>query len=99
MLFRSEVTAWLALFDGDLVKARNGLRHPAEVTPEIVNAMALLGRTKADTSRAIGAAFMALARNDSLQAAQRFEQAADLFDRDRPLLSFGFGKAYGLPDR
>jgi tetratricopeptide (TPR) repeat protein len=81
-----EVTAWIALFDGDLVKARNGLRHPAEVTPEVVNAMALLGRTKADSSRAIGAAFMALARNDSVQAAQRFEKAADEVTDAAPLL-------------
>ncbi len=81
-----EVTAWIALFDGDLVKARSGLRHPNEVTPEVLNAMALLGRTKADSSRAIGAAFMALARNDSVQAAQRFERAADELSDAAPLL-------------
>jgi tetratricopeptide (TPR) repeat protein len=81
-----EVTAWIALYDGDLVKARNGLRHPADVTPEVLNAMALLGRTKADSSRAIGAAFLALARNDSAQAAQRFERAADEVVDAAPLL-------------
>ena len=81
-----EVTAWIALFDGDLVKARAGLRHPTEVTPDVVNAMALLGRTKSDSSRAIGAAFMALARNDSTQAAQRFERAADEVVDAAPLL-------------
>lgn len=81
-----EVTAWLALYDGDLARARPGLRRPAEATAEVVTAMALLGRTKADSSRAVGSAFLALARGDSVQAAVRFERAADELSDAAPLL-------------
>jgi len=81
-----EVSAWLALYDGNLAKARPGLRRPAEATAEVVTAMALLGRTKADSSRAIGGAFLALARGDSVQAAVRFEKAADELSDAAPLL-------------
>jgi tetratricopeptide (TPR) repeat protein len=81
-----EVTAWIALYDGDLAKARSGMRRPAETSNEILNAMALLSRTKADSSRAAGAAFLALARGDSAQAAMRFERAADELPDAAPLL-------------
>jgi hypothetical protein len=81
-----EVTAWIALYDGDLAKARGGLRRPTETTAEILTAMALLSRTKADSSRAAGAAFLALARGDSAQAAMRFERAADELPDAAPLL-------------
>lgn len=81
-----EVGAWIALYDGDLAKARAGLRHPTDVTADVVTAMALLSRTKADSSRATGAAFLALARGDSAQAAVRFERAADDLPDAAPLL-------------
>jgi tetratricopeptide (TPR) repeat protein len=81
-----EVGAWIALYDGDLVKARAGLRHPTETTAEIVTAMAFLGRTKADSSRSAGAAFLALARGDSAQAVTRLERAADELSDAAPLL-------------
>jgi tetratricopeptide (TPR) repeat protein len=81
-----EVSAWIALYDGDLAKARAGLRHPSETTTEIVTAMAFLGRTQADSSRAAGAAFLALARGDSAQAVTRFERAADELSDAAPLL-------------
>jgi len=48
--------------------------------------MALLSRTKADTSHTAGAAFLALARRDSAQAAMRFERAADELPDAAPLL-------------
>jgi tetratricopeptide (TPR) repeat protein len=81
-----EVGAWIALYDGNLAKARAGLRHPAQTTAEVVTAMAFLGRTSADSSRAAGAAFLALARGDSAQAAMRFERAADDLSDAAPLL-------------
>jgi tetratricopeptide (TPR) repeat protein len=81
-----EVGAWIALYDGDLAKARGGLRHPSETTAEIVTAMALLSRTKADTGRTAGSAFLALARGDSAQAAARFERAAGELPDAAPLL-------------
>ena len=81
-----EVVAWIALYDGDLAKARMGLRRPTDATAEVVTAMSLLGRTKADTSREVGSAFLALARLDSAQAAQRFERAAAALGDAAPLL-------------
>jgi tetratricopeptide (TPR) repeat protein len=81
-----EVTGWLALYDGDLKKARVGLRRPTEATGEVVTAMAVLGRTKADGSRVIGGAFLALARGDSAQAALQFTRAADEISDAAPLL-------------
>lgn len=81
-----EVSAWIALYDGDLAKARAGLRHPTEASAEIVTAMALLSRTKSDTGRSTGAAFLALARGDSAQAVTRFERAAEELPDAAPLL-------------
>ena len=81
-----EVSGWIALFDGDLKLARLGLRRPADATPDVVTAMAMLGRTRADTGRTAGAAFLALARGDTAGAAQRFERAADELGDVAPLL-------------
>lgn len=81
-----EVSGWIALFEGDLAHARAGLRRPADATPDVVTAMALLGRTRADTNRVVGAAFLALARGDTATAAQRFERAAAELDDVAPLL-------------
>ena len=81
-----EVTAWIALYDGDLAKARSGLRRPADATTEVVTVMALLARTRSDSSKEVGAAFLALARADSAQAASRFERAADQLSDAAPLL-------------
>ena len=81
-----EVGGWIALFDGDLKKARVGLRRPADATPDVVTAMAMLGRTKADSGRTAGTAFLALARGDTAGAAQRFERAADELGDVAPLL-------------
>lgn len=71
-----EVTAWLALYDGDLATARAGLKRPSESTPQVVTAIAFLSRTKADRSRSAGAAFLSLARGDTAEATRRFERAA-----------------------
>jgi tetratricopeptide (TPR) repeat protein len=81
-----EVTAWIALYDGDLARARAGMRRPSDATSEVVTVMAFLGRTRADSSRAVGAAFLALARGDSAQAVSRFERVADELSDAAPLL-------------
>ena len=81
-----EVTAWLALYDGNLAKARPGLRRPVEITAEAVTVMAFLGRTHADSSRTAGRAFLALARGDSAQAAIALERAADDLPDAAPFL-------------
>ena len=81
-----EVTAWIALYDGDFKKARVGLRRPQDATADVVTVISLLGRTSADSARGVGAAFLALARGDSAQAAARFERAADEISDAAPLL-------------
>lgn len=80
------VSGWLALFDGDLAHARRALRHAESLGQDAVSALALLNRTREDTSVAIGAAFLALAQADSAEAARRFEAAAAELPDAAPLL-------------
>ena len=76
---------WLALYDGDLAGARAALRR-GDPTPERVAALALLARTRASRSPAVGSAFLALARGDSATAATALESAARELDDAEPLL-------------
>ncbi|MBW7933550.1 MAG: hypothetical protein H3C62_08050 [Gemmatimonadaceae bacterium] len=71
------VSGWLALFDGDLDAARDGLRTAEPKSPEVVTALAFISRAAQPRAPAIGAAFLALARGDSAQASRMFELAAD----------------------
>lgn len=80
------VSGWLALFEGDLKTARAALRHSDAPGQDAVSAMALLNRTREDRAPAIGSAFLALARADSSQAAQRFEAVARDLPDAAPLL-------------
>lgn len=70
------VSGWLALYDGDLVKARTGLRRAEAFGADAVGALALLSRTEAARAPAIGAAYLALARGDTARAARTFVDAA-----------------------
>jgi len=67
---------WIALYSGNLAGARKALRPAADASVERLSAVALLERTRADQSPDMGAAFLALARGDTLGAAAKFEQAA-----------------------
>ncbi len=71
-----ELASWIALYEGDLRTARSGLRHFDETSRDAVLAMALLTRTRADTSAGAGQAFLALARGDTARAAAVFEATA-----------------------
>jgi tetratricopeptide (TPR) repeat protein len=82
----SEVGGWLSLYSGDLAAARRTLRVRGRTTPELVTALALLARTRADTSAATGNAFLTLARGDTLRAAVAFEEAAVSLEDARTLL-------------
>ena len=81
-----EVSGWLSLYSGDLAGARRTLRVRGRTTPELVTALALLSRTKADSSAAAGNAFLTLARGDTLRAAVAFEEAAVALPDARTLL-------------
>jgi tetratricopeptide (TPR) repeat protein len=82
----TDVAGWLALYSGDLAAARRTLRVRGRATPELVTALALLARTRADTSVATGNAFLTLARGDTLRAAVAFEEAAVSLEDARTLL-------------
>ncbi len=81
------IAGWMALYEGDLRTARRRLRpRGGEVEPELVSALALLSRTKADSAPAIGAAFLVLARGDTVAAATAFEAAVRIAPDVAPLL-------------
>jgi hypothetical protein len=79
-------SAWMSLYEGDLEAARGGLRRLDEVSRDAVLALAVFARTKAERSPGIGAAFLALARSDTLGAARRFESTATELADAAPLL-------------
>ncbi len=67
-LDEDEATALLAIYDGDLDKARSALRNADASNTLLLSPRALLSRTTLPTSTAIGAAFAALARRDTAAA-------------------------------
>jgi hypothetical protein len=70
------VSAWIALYEGNLRTARRGLRRTDEPSHDVVAAMALLSRTRSDSSPEIGTAFLTLARGDTSKAAHLFAEVA-----------------------
>ena len=69
---------WISLYEGDLRSARRILKRSSETNPDLLLALALLARTKVDSAPAVGAAFLSLARGDSVTAAAQLEAAAPL---------------------
>jgi len=67
-LDEDEATALLAIYDGDLDKARTSLRNADASNTLLLLPRALLSRTTIPTSTAIGSAFTALARRDTSAA-------------------------------
>ena len=72
----SEAAGWLALYDGRLAAARTLLRGSRSASVELAQAMGIVTRAKGDTAPTLGAAFLALARADSMGASARFVEAA-----------------------
>ena len=91
----SEVSGWLSLYSGDLAAARKTLRARGRTTTELVTALALLARTKADKSAEAGNAFLSLARGDTARAAVEFEEAANALEDARTLLVAVAARLYG----
>ncbi|MEN9791549.1 MAG: hypothetical protein RLZZ63_1207 [Gemmatimonadota bacterium] len=79
------VGGWLALYDGEIGPARTALRQVDTPDPLRIEVLALLTRTTATQSRAIGAAYLALARGDSVRAVRAFEQVATELPEVAPL--------------
>jgi tetratricopeptide (TPR) repeat protein len=82
----SDAAGWLALYEGNLKSARVLLRGGTEASPELASALGLIARLKADSAPAIGRAFLALARGDSIGATAQFVQAASQTPPVRSLL-------------
>ncbi|MEX2182770.1 MAG: tetratricopeptide repeat protein [Gemmatimonadaceae bacterium] len=80
------VAGWLALFDGDLAAARPALRYSESFGAEAVTVLAFLSRTRATRAPAAGAAFLALARADSVASVREFRRAAAELTDAAPLL-------------
>ena len=80
------VAGWLALYEGDLDAARQALRHVDAPGQDVVAALALLNRTRQSRAPAVGGAFLALARRDSVQASRAFEAAASDVPDGAPVL-------------
>ncbi|HEX8851739.1 MAG TPA: hypothetical protein VF761_19585 [Gemmatimonadaceae bacterium] len=82
------VRGWLALYEGDLATARRALRESGTPSTDAVRALAILARTRAERSPALGAGFLALARGDTNTAVAKLEGAAtDLGDAAPALLA------------
>jgi tetratricopeptide (TPR) repeat protein len=81
-----ELAGWLSLYAGDLGTARTALRQADAPTTDLVTALALLARTRADTAVVVGRAFVDLARGDTAAAATQFVAATDVVRDAAPLL-------------
>jgi tetratricopeptide (TPR) repeat protein len=73
----SEAAGWLALYEGRLGTARALLKGARDPGPELALALGIVARTRGDTAPVLGAAFLALARGDTVVAATRFVEAAE----------------------
>jgi len=67
---------WISLYEGDLKTARRILKRTTETDPDLLLALAFLGRTKVDRAPGAGGAFLALTRGDSAAAAAKLEAAS-----------------------
>jgi hypothetical protein len=81
-----EATAMLAIYDGDLEKARTALRNADASNIMLLQPRALLARTTLPTSPALGAAFTALAKRDTATALTQLMSASNDVGTAAPLV-------------
>ena len=74
----SDASGLIALYEGRLSAARAMLRGSREQNGDMALVLGVVSRVRGDSAPQLGAAFMALARGDSVTAAQRFVDAAAL---------------------
>lgn len=67
---------WIALYQGDLAGARQQLHLQGDPPSDVLAVLALLDRTRATKSEALGNAYLTLARGDTAAAAAAFAAAA-----------------------
>ncbi len=81
-----ELLGWIALYDGDLTAARRLLVRAGSQRPELVDALGMLARIRLARSPTLGAAFLAMARRDSVAAVEKFVQLVDSVGPAAPAL-------------
>jgi tetratricopeptide (TPR) repeat protein len=72
----SDAAGLLALYEGRLDVARRLLRSSQDQSADMALVMGIVSRVRGDAAPQLGAAFLALARGDSMAAAQKFVDAA-----------------------
>ena len=72
----SEAAGWIALYEGRLKDARILLKGARDQDADLALALGIVARTRSENAPEMGAAFLALARGDTVGAASRFETAA-----------------------
>lgn len=82
----SEAAGWLALYEGRLGDARALLKGARDAGPELAFALGIVARTRGDSARELGSAFLALARGDTTSAATQFVSAAERQPEAAPAL-------------
>lgn len=81
-----QVVGWLALYDGDLDLARSRLVRATQRDAALIDALAVLARTRVASHQGLGLAFLALARRDTANAITRFAAVADSLTDATPAL-------------
>ena len=81
-----QVVGWLALYDGDLALARSRLVRATQRDGALIDALAVLARTRVESHQGLGLAFLALARRDTADAVRRFASVADSLTDATPAL-------------
>jgi hypothetical protein len=84
----SDAAGWLALYAGDIKTARRLLRAGGDASPELALALGLVARVTADSSPALGQAFLILARGDSAAAATAFAESTERLPEVASLLLY-----------
>lgn len=93
-----QIDGWIQLYQGDLAGARKRLSPSMDARPELLTALAILERTKADQSPEVGRAFLTLARGDTLAAAADFKAAAGALTDAGSLLMATAARLYAEQD-
>ena len=88
----SDAAGWLALYAGDVKTARRLLRSGADASPELALALSLISRVRADSSVALGQAFLTLARADTARAATALVESAERLPEVASLLLYTAGQ-------
>ena len=81
-----ETAGWLALYSGDLATARKRLVRVDARRGSQIEVLAVLSRTKTQSSPALGAAFLTVARRDTSLAVKQFLTLADSMADAAPAL-------------